>query len=262
MIKIDYLSSIEGRKLLKDLFYELKYKKQYNSIIVISILWRICTTEKNISKYSSNEILVEYPLGILKGTWLWMEEVINRYFFSTINSFVYLGAAILLVLIGLRRFSDLLTDQIVIAGVIFEATMLLLMFIVMLFTPDEDVVSEKIEQDNDTKTLVNEIGEIATDFAASNLKIEEMNNKLEKLINLQKELLLMSGEIIENISQTISPNRKMLENMEKTNHQIEILNYNFTKINETLDQLKKEEIELTVKKELEKIILNRVNSEK
>ncbi len=260
MKTIDVLSSIDGRKALRDLFFELKYKKQYNNMYVLFVLLRICTIEKDVQKYSNLGFEIEHSLGIFRGTGLWMEEVVNRYFFTTINSFVYLGAAILLVLIGLRRFSTQLTDEIVIAGVIFEAAMLLVMFIVMLFSPEEELGTDS--DNNQTQILVEEIGEIATDFAASSAKLDDISFKYEEMILLQKELIQNNNVLINNVSQTIKPSNEMLEAMNRTAIEINKLKDSFENLNNQLEQIKKEEIERAVRKELERIFTEKVVNDK
>lgn len=256
MRQIDVISSIEGRKVLRELFLELKYKKQFSSFYVLFVLFKICTVEKDLQKFSSLNIELEHSLGFFRGTGLWMEEVVNRYYFSTINSFVYFGAAILLVLIGLRRFSTFLTDEIVIAGVIFEAGMLLLMFFVMLFSPEEELAEEN--SDDQTQILVEEIGEIATDFANSTAKLDELSIKYDEMLMLQKDMLNKNDNLVNNISQTIKPNNEMLEAMRQTTIEINKLKNSFENLNTQLEQIKKEEIERAVRKELEKIFTEKV----
>lgn len=260
MITIDVLSSIEGRKLLKEIFYSLKYKKQNHSLYVLFSLFRICTYDRDIHKYVNIDVKVEHSLGLFRGTGLWMEEVVNQYYFSTVNSFVYFGAAILLVLIGMRRFSDILTDEIVIAGVIFEACMLLMMFVLMLFTPEDDLIDEN-ESDNSLQ-LIDEVGEIARDFAATSVRLEELNNKYNEMLLYQKEIINKQDKLIDNISMTVSPNNAMLHSMNETNIQINQLKSNFEQLNIQLEQLRKEEIERTVRKEIENIISNRMINDK
>ena len=72
-------------------------------------------------------------------------------------SFVYFGAAVLLSLIGIRRFSDNVNDTMVLWGVGFEAAMLLMMFFVMLFTPDDSItedVKQNAEKDDYAEDII------------------------------------------------------------------------------------------------------------
>ncbi len=260
MEQIETLSSIEGRRLLYRIFQELRYQKQMSNLTILSLTWRICTTEREISRYTKEEVQVLHPLGFFRGTALWMEEIVNRFYFSTINSFVYLGAAILLVLIGIRRFSSYVSDTIVILGVAFEALMLLFMFIVMLFTPSEDALPINQTEDESEKELLVEIGEIATDFATAVSKLENLGESIKSLLIQQNEILSSLRESNENIRQIISPNPKLIEIMEQTNQSLEEFNQTLEKLNQSANQLKQEEIEIAVRRELEKFFANMINS--
>lgn len=260
MKKLDTLSSIEGRLLLQDIFHELKYEKQLSGVKTLFRCWKLCTHEREMSMYSSKEAIVLHPLGFFRGTALWMEEILNRFYFSTINSFVYFGAAILLVLIGIRRFSDTITDTMVIAGLAFEALMLLVMFVVMLFTPREDLVPS---QNNDgavgiAEDLLMEIGEIGRDFAAAVAQLEELTGSIKEFTNKQEQLL---GEVEKASSiamQAVSPNPEMLDAMKQTGDALREFTNTVKELNRAACEIKKEEIELSVRKEIERLIVDKV----
>ncbi len=260
MEQIGTLSSIEGRKLLYEIFQEFRYQKQMSNFAILSLTWRICTTEREISRYTKKEIQVLHPLGFFRGTALWMEEIVNRFYFSTINSFVYLGAAVLLVLIGVRRFSSSVSDSIVIAGVAFEALMLLFMFIVMLFTPSEDALPFDKTDEDPQKELLYEIGEIATDFATAVSKLETLGDNVKNLLIQQTEILSLLRESNEMTRQIVSPNPKLIEIMEQTNQSLQKFKESIEKLNETTNRLAQEEIEIAVRRELEKFFTNILNN--
>ncbi|MFN3782045.1 MAG: hypothetical protein ACK4SO_07710 [Candidatus Kapaibacteriota bacterium] len=260
MEQIETLSSIEGRRLLYRIFQELRYQKQMSNLTILSLTWRICTTEREISRYTKEDVQVLHPLGFFSGTALWMEEIVNRFYFSTINSFVYLGAAILLVLIGIRRFSSYVSDTVVILGVAFEALMLLFMFVVMLFTPSEDALPINQSEDEPEKELLVEIGEIATDFATAVSKLENLGESIKSLLIQQNEILTSLRESNENLRQIISPNPKLIEIMNQTNKSLEEFNQTLEKLTQSANQLKQEEIEIAVRRELEKFFANMINS--
>ena len=163
MLQIESLSSLEGRSVLHDVFREFRYTKRMNTISTLALCWRICTKERELYRFADAEVTVLHPLGIFSGTGLWMEEIVNRFYFSTINSFVYFGAAILLVSVGFRRIYDDLPDSIVIGSVIFEALMLMFMFVVMFFSPTEEE-AERSSENSTVEELVREVGEIARDY--------------------------------------------------------------------------------------------------
>jgi hypothetical protein len=138
MREISTLSSLEGRSILRDIFRELRFERQMGTAKIIELTWRICTRERDLQKYGKEPIRVLHVLGTISGTSLWLEEIVNRFFFSTINSFVYVGAAVLLVTIGLRRIYDVVPDWIVISSICLEAFLLSIMFFIMYFSPIDE----------------------------------------------------------------------------------------------------------------------------
>ena len=256
MKTIETISSLEGRRLLRDIFYELRYEKQLSSFATLTMCWRICTREKQIHRYVNKEYTVAHSLGFFSGTALWMQEIVNRYYFTTINSLVYLGAAILLVLVGVRRFSDSIDDSTVIAGVIFEALMLVFMFIVMLFSPrdDDETLNSKKHSDSESDELINEIGEIGTEFASAVSSLESISNSLQEVIQNQMLLTNKIGEVARCNAEAISPNPRLMEVMQETNSRFNELNNSIVGLNTSVEHLKTEKVEALVRKEFERII--------
>jgi hypothetical protein len=260
MKTIETLSSLEGRRLLREIFYELRYEKQLSSFATLTMCWRICTHEKQIHRYVNKDYSVAHSLGFFSGTSLWMQEIVNRFYFTTINSLVYLGAAILLVLVGVRRFSDSIDDSAVIAGIIFEAMMLIFMFIVMLFSPrdDDETTDIKKQSESETDELIVEIGEIGTEFASAVANLEQISNSLNEIIHNQTLLTNNIGEIARCNAEAIAPNPKLIEVMNETNSRFMELNNSISSLNQSVEKLKEEKVELLVRKEVEKIISNKV----
>jgi len=257
MKTIQTLTTIEGRSLITEIFKELRYEKQNTSINTLLTLWRLCTSETELFKYSSHQVTVQHPLGFFSGTALWLEEIVNRFFFTTINSFVYFGAAILLTLIGIRRFSDSINDTAVIAGVIFEAMLLVFMFVVMLFSPNDEIHqnSDKNEEDSTKDDLLLEIGEISRDFAAALVKIEEQNENIKNLLHQQNEIILSIKEVANSAKDAVSPNPELLNAMKITSQSLKEFNNSLEDLKNTVNFIKKEEVEFSVKKEVEKLLL-------
>jgi hypothetical protein len=258
--KLETLSTIEGRKVLIELFRELRYEKQMSSFMTLLQTWRICTKEKELFRFMKNEITVMHPLGLFKGTSLWMQEIVNRFDFSTINSFVYFGAAILLTLIGVRRFNDNVTDTMVISGIAFEALMLIFMFIVMLFTPNDDATTaiDEKEEDNEKELLI-EIGEIGRDIAASVTKIEVLINSVDQLIKEQVNLINVVNQVARNSADAVAPNPQMLDTMRVTNSVLEEFKNTIESFNESAKKLNNAEVESAVKREVERLLINKIN---
>ena len=245
---------------MREIFHELRYEKQSSMFVTLTMTWRICVKEKEIYRFVNKEYSLAHSLGFFSGTALWMQEIVNRYYFTTINSFVYFGAAVLLILVGIRRFSDSIDDTTVIAGVIFEALMLVFMFLVMLFSPrdDEDITSISIKSDSEADDLIVEIGEIGTEFAAAVSNLENISNSLHSVIQNQTELTSKITDIASCNADAIAPNPKMIEIMKETNNKFLELNKTVSDLNHSVEELKREKVELLVRKEVEKLISNKI----
>ena len=266
MKKIDNISSIDGRLLLREIFYKLRFERQRSSFATLFILWRICTVETETNKYINKDITIMHKLGFFRGTSIWLEEIVNRYYFSTINSFVYFGAAILLVLIGINTFSDKVSNTTVLYGLLFEASLLFLMFFVMLFTPNEDIsnldsnlLNTNEENENFERELLDEIGEISRDFAHTSSQLEKITDHLLTVVDRQNELTAIFSDIAKTNAEAINPNPKMLEIMNETNETLIKFKDNIAELNETTNQLKQEEIQIVVRKELENFFTKKIS---
>lgn len=76
----------------------------------------------------------------------------------------------------------------------------------------------------------------------------------------QTEILSLLRESNEMTRQIISPSPKLLEIMEQTNKSLVQFNETLEKLNQSATQLKQEEIEIAVRRELEKFFANMINN--
>ncbi|HOQ48662.1 MAG TPA: hypothetical protein PLV01_02405 [Candidatus Kapabacteria bacterium] len=259
MKKIDNFGSISGRRLLQDIFKSLRYEKQWSSFAALIATWRLATREIDLEQYTNEDVQIIHSLGFWRGTAVWLEEIVNRFYFSTINSFAYFGAAILLVLVGVRRFSDHVSDEIVIAGILFEAALLLFLFFIMLFTPNEEIASNDQREEFDfQKELLNEVGEISRDFAATTMQLENLTEKLNALISLQNETLAQISSIAKSFLDISQPNPEFVKILQQTNHSLLDFNDKIKLLNENISQIKQEEIKIAIRNELEQILSNKL----
>ncbi|MCL2039050.1 MAG: hypothetical protein FWG85_01310 [Bacteroidetes bacterium] len=267
MTKIDILSSINGRHLINNLFRIIRFERQRSSIATLFIMWRICIsnvsiTNSLISYYLKENTQILYKLGFIKGTIIWLEEIVNRYYFSFISAFVYFGAAVVLVLAGLNRFSDIVDDHIVLYGFSFEAAMLVFIFIIMLFSPNDDVNNYSVENNEDSleKELLNEIGEISKDFAITSTQLDKIANHLFTIIDKQNQLADTLKNVTYKFADIQNPNPKVVETMQETTNELLKFNSQLTQFIDATNKLKQEEISIAVRKELEKIVSQRIGN--
>lgn len=248
MKTINTISSIEGRILLHQIFKELRFEKQYSTFTTLLRLWSLCINAKNINKLTKRNVEILHSLGFFSGTGLWLGEIVNRYYFSTINSLVYFGAAVLLVLVGLRRFSDIIDDNIVLLGVGFEALMLLFMFFVMLFSPSEDITLKSDSDDIDeANELLTEIGEIAKEFASAVMAIENLSEKVDNLAELQRESIDKLNNLGIAFANATSPNPELVTVLKQTNEELVKFKDGIVQLSNMIETVKNAELELIIK---------------
>lgn len=261
MEQVQTLSTLRGRAVLRDIVRELRYEKQVSSFTTLLTSWRLCTFEREIYRYSRRQVTIIHKLGLLRGTSLWLQEVVNRFYFSTINSLVYLGAAILLVLVSGYRFTDRINTQFVIAGVGIEALMLLILFVVMFFSPSDDIEEETgVEQDDsgELRELISEIGDIATDYASAGARLEAITASLSDITARQDELLGAVNDAVRAVSFASNPQPEFIETMRQTNQTLHAFHQNVQSLVEATNQLRREEIQRAVRAEVERILEHRV----
>jgi hypothetical protein len=264
-MQITSFETIEGRKLLKQIYFELKFQKTINSFSMLFIMWRIIVNKNNLHKYSEIDVDISYSLGVIKGTFLWIEEVFIRYYFTVLNALIYFGAAILLLLVGLRKFSNLISDTTVIMGFVLEASLLIMMFIFLLFSPKDDLIEEiqGIDSTNaDSEELINEIGEIARDFADASLKLGYINQNLAEIHQSQKMMINQLVELTRSFHKLASPNDEMLQVMQSTNQHLSSFEQNIESLNKQLSVIQSSNIEFEVKKQVQEFLTSKLINEK
>jgi hypothetical protein len=262
MEQIQTLSTLRGRVVLRDIVRELRYEKQVSSITTLLTCWRLCAFERDVYRYSKRQIIVVHTLGLFRGTSLWLQEVVNRFYFSTINSLVYLGAAILLVLVSGYRFTDRVDTRLVLAGVALEASMLLVLFVVMFFSPSDDIDMEEptndAEENGDLRELISEIGDIATDYAGAGARLEAIAAALSDVTARQDEILGAVNEVARAVSFAANPQPEFIETMRQTNLTLQAFHLNVQALVEATHTLRREEIQRAVRVEVERMLEQRV----
>lgn len=259
MREINNLATMEGRALVRTIFTEIRFERQLGASTTLAQCWKMCTKERELFRYSHQDVTVLHPLGIARGTSLFLQEIVHRYYYSSINSFVYLGAAVLLVVIGARRFVDNVPNSWVIAGIILEACLLVLMFTVMFFSPpNDDSIVEQEEKDLREKEsdLVEEFGELSREFAGNSLHLGELNRRLVELIQQQSAMMEMMRETHERIALLAHPQESMSARVNEVNLSLSELSEKINEFTLIGNQLKQEAVIAQAKEELGKMMVH------
>lgn len=261
MTQIDTLASRQGRTLLRAIYRELRFDRQLSSFAAVKTCWQICTTERELFRLTKKEVTILHPLGYISGTSLWMQEIIHRYYFSTVNSFVYFGAAILLVVIGLYRFNIVESSSIVVASIGLEAMLLVALFVVMYFTPPddyEDFASNESAASGMSDELLRELGEIGRDYAAMAVQLESISASLSDLVERQESILEAVRDSVDAAVSAVAPNPKLMRAMDTTTEALQLFAGSITTLNQRLGEVERQEVERLVRTELERMLAGNI----
>ncbi|MDQ1265353.1 MAG: hypothetical protein QG635_503, partial [Bacteroidota bacterium] len=105
--------------------------------------------------------------------------------------------------------------------------------------------------------LLGEIGEISRDFAAAVLQLESLSSSIVEMNEKQSRMIDSMSEIVKNSALAVSPNIKMLEIMNETNIALMGFQNTVRQLTDAASMLRKEEIEMSVRKEVERILVDR-----
>lgn len=184
---LQHLAQPAGRAVLQQLWHDLAVERRTLVLPMLLRLWRTaCFAHEVHLVESSTTVKLRHSLGIRTGTRVFMEEIVVGHYFNSVQALVYLGAVILLIFLGLR-FAGVLTENVALIGIGVEAMMLLLLFAVLYFTPDENrgvapvaaeeegERTEQEEREDDRaviREMLEELEEISSSYASLGMKIE------------------------------------------------------------------------------------------
>jgi hypothetical protein len=262
MTQIETLSSAQGRALLRDIYRELRFERQLGATATIRTCWQICTTQRELIRLTKRDVVVLHPLGVWAGTSLWMQEIINRHFYAPVNAVVYLGAALLLLAVGLNRTRVIETPALVVTGIVVEAFLLVLLFTVMFFSPpdegDTSLPSTQAAQASMSDELLRELGEIGRDYAAMAVQLESIAESLADVVDRQDKMLGMLQDSVQAALDAVAPNPALTAAMQQTSSALENFSENVNTLTSRLHSVERQEVERLVRSELATLITSRI----
>lgn len=262
MTQIETLSSPHGRALLREIYRELRFERQLGSIATLRTCWQICTTQRELISLTRRDVVVLHPLGIWAGTSLCMQEIVNRHFYAPVNAIVYLGAALLLLAVGLNRTQVITTPALVVTGIVVEAFLLIVLFTVMFFAPPEDVESlltpSQQAQGSMSDDLLRELGEIGRDYAAMAVQLESIAESLADVVDRQDKMLNMMQDSVQSALDAVAPNPALTTAMQHTTVALENFASNVSTLTTRLHVVERQEVERLVRMELATLLTTRI----
>lgn len=255
-MQLETLSSPQGRSLVREIYRELRYERRIGGLQALTTTWRVCTTETELIRLSKRDVTIMHPLGVWSGTALWMQEVVNRFLYGPINAFVYAGAALLLVAVGLTRMGMLKQPSIVVVGIALEACLLLALFVVMYFSPPEETEEEDFHPSSAgaSDELLRELGEIGRDYAAMAVQLESISATLTELVDQQRQLIDSVRTGVDAAVSAVRPNAELQSSMQDTTSALTSFASSVSLLGERLRTVEQQEVERLVRAELERIL--------
>jgi hypothetical protein len=258
MTQLETLSGTQGRTLLREIYRELRFERQLGAVATLRTCWSICTTERELFRLTKRDVVVLHPLGVWAGTSLWMQEIVNRHFYAPVNAVVYLGAAGLLLAVGLNRTHVIDTPALVVAGIVVEALLLATLFTVMFFAPpDETDTPASLSMaggSGTTEELLRELGEIGRDYAAMAVQLESIAGTLSDIVERQDSMLSAVTDSVQAAVSAVAPNPELLASMRDTTSALNAFAGSVGILAERLRAVERQEVERLVRTELERML--------
>lgn len=243
-LSLSNLATPEGRGAYQKYWHDLVVEQQNLVLPSLFRLWRTATRGTSFNVNTAGESYrIAHPLGFRLGTRIFMEEIVVRHYFNNVQALVYLGAVLLLIFLALR-FANLLSEQVALIGIGIEVLMLLMLFTVLFYTPEEDTATHAVSQPHDAsdatleakaeelqviREVLEELEDIGGTYATLGSKLEtlaknqeaglqELNRKVEQIRGL--ELLESHAERLDHTNALLE---KLVQTMDGMNQKVEVL---------------------------------------
>lgn len=261
---ISNLGTPSGRRVYQDLWHDLIIEQRSAVIPSLLRLLRTAISGAEVRLVSKDATYsIGHPLGLRHGFRLFMEEIIVRHYFNNVQALVYFGAVLLLLFLGLR-FAGLLSEEVALIGIGIEACMLLILFLVLFYSPEDDhheIVELEVAQDptasdeEDARDVIrevlDEIEDIGGTYATLGMKMEQLARAQEESI---RELAQRVGAI-----QGLNLLESHAERLETTNTLLAQLTTAIDGMNQRIDMMFGKELEYHVRREMERILRHGTN---
>jgi hypothetical protein len=253
------LATAAGRSAYQEYWHDLVVEQRNAVILSLFRLWRTAAFGSELRVTASDTTYrVGHPLGPRAGTRIFMEEIIVRHYYNNVQALVYFGAVILLVFLGLR-FAGLLSESVSLIGIAIEAFMLLMLFTVLFYAPEEEPAllpageeeeTDGEEEDGDDheviREVLHELEEIGSSYATLGMRLEQSSKSQEEALrDLAQRVSAIQGlNLLESHA----------ERLETTNTLLAQLVVAIEGMSQRIDLLFGKELEFYVRKEFERMV--------
>ncbi|GBD06966.1 hypothetical protein HRbin21_00775 [bacterium HR21] len=193
--------------------------------------------------------------GVWRGILVWFEAVVAPYYAGWISALVYAGAALLLLLIGLHRFTDGVGPEAILAALFLEASLLVLLALTLGAAPATR--TSAVEED-ELRSIADEIAEIAGDAGRILDSHRELLTQWHAVGERQRKLLEQISTLLNTLATLPLPSTKLAETIERLNQNLDTTTAMLQRFREELQQWQREQLQELVRQELARLLSNRV----
>lgn len=202
----------EGRLLLHEFYHDRRIQVKLEIAIILEC-WRVCKHAREIQLSDGRLILLENPLGFRLGTRVCIEEIVGRYYYNSVQGWVYFGAMVLLIFVGLRL-GGVIPEKIALVGVAIEAFMLFLLAVVTYYSPSDELLPTTLQGKSPDNLL-----------SSVNQSVQGMTNAVSDLFRLLSQSDMRQDVLLTRLTEYISKvsaenTRLQIEKMEETNQNL------------------------------------------
>ena len=245
----DITSAERPQHSIRQRFPELQRRGRWRALWTA---WWLCVR--------GDEVQGQQGLGLWRGTALWLEEVVHRYYFSQVNALVYFGAAVLLVLLGMRRFlHNTLPEWLLIGGIALEALLLLALVVTLLFAPTESAPSSP--SDEELRWLLSDLNELAQSYDGL---LQRWDRSLERLQQLESVTTTLE-QLAATLRSTPIPSTELIEALRSLTDALHRTHEGMAELVQQLERLNQQQLRELVQREvhhvLEELIAQRLQSD-
>lgn len=212
----------EGRLILNEFYHDRRIQHKIEFATILEC-WRLCKRGTEVQLSDGRFIYIENPLGFRLGTRVCIEEIIGRYYYNSVQGWVYFGAMVLLIFVGLRL-GGVIPEKAALIGVGIEAFMLFLLALVTYYSPSDEASPVSIHT-RTPETLLSSI----------NQSVQGMTNAVSDLFRLISQTDMRQDILLTRLTEYIS--KVSTENTRVQIDKLEETNQNLRGFGETLAEL-------------------------
>lgn len=258
---ISNLATAAGRAAYQEYWHDLVVDQRNAVLPSLWNLWRKASFGSELRVAATDtSYKIGHSLGPRVGTRIFMEEIIVRHYYNNVQALVYFGAVILLVFLGLR-FAGLLSERVALIGIAIEAFMLLLLFTVLFYAPEDYADAQVPQKDGEAtegerdsaredreviREVLGELEDIGSSYAGLAMKLEQSaKGQEEGLRELTQRVAAIQG---------LNLLEAHAERLETTNSLLTQLVTSIDSMNTRIDMLFGKELEYYVRREFERLV--------